>query len=164
LVAQHVTGDGYLVARSDRSNRGSQQGIIRIESIEEDTLNPNETRPPAIRTSVIGPLVNPVAATVAITTVAGKPVPENPKGWQAGIDMMIPAPGVVKLQLATSGVPVGTTVEVAMKPKVGGTAIRERTELNPSNCNPKGECTAFISFELPSGAYYAEATATFQTP
>ncbi len=83
---------------------------------------------------------------------------------QAGIDVIVPAPGKVKFQLATTGVPAGTTVEVALKPKVGGSAIRDRTELNPSNCNPKGECTAFISFELTKGAYFAEATATFQTP
>ena len=164
LVAQNVTGGGHLVARGNRDRSGGHHGVIRIESINEETMDPDRITPPAIRTNVIGPLVNPISSTVAITAVAGQVVPEVLRGWKAGMDVIVPAPGVVKLQLATTGVPAGTTIEVALKPKVGGPAIRDRTVLNASNCNPKGECTAFISFELPKGAYFAEATATFQTP
>ena len=163
LVARDVTGGGYLVARGNR-DRGGKDGVIRIESLNEDTQAADQSTPPAIRTNVIAPLVNPIVSSVAITTVAGQAVPETLKGWQAGIDVIVPAPGKIKFQLATTGVPAGTTVEVALKPKAGGAAIRDRTELNPSNCNPKGECVAFVSFELPTGAYFAEAIATFQTP
>lgn len=164
LVAQNVTGGGYLVARGNREKSGGHPGVIRIETIEEDALDPHQSTPPAIRTNVIGPLVNPITQTVAITTVAGQAVPETLRGWQSGIDVIVPAPGVVKMQVVTAGIPAGTTVEVALKPKVGGAAIRNSAVLNASNCNPKGECTSFISFELPKGAYFAEATATFQTP
>lgn len=165
LIARSVTGKGGMSARGDRGNhRQASPGIIRIESLHDDQLRPDWTAPPAMRSNVIGPVVNPVRSEVAITAIAGQAVPETLQGINGDVDLIVNAPGVVKVQVRTRGVPAGTTVEVAMKPKVGGAALRDRVELNASGCNPKGECTAFISFELASGTYFAEARATFQTP
>ena len=165
IVATSVRGKGSMVARGDRGHhRQASPGVIRIESLNDDELRADWMAPPAIRTNVIGPIVNPVRSELAITAIGGQAVPETLKGVHGNVDLMLKAPGAVKVQVLTRGVPAGTTVEVAMKPKVGGAALRDRVELNASGCNPKGECTAFISFELPSGTYFAEAQATFQTP
>jgi len=165
LVAQSVVGKGGMSARGDRGHhRQASPGVIRIESLNDDGLRPDWTAPPPIRTNVIGPVVNPVRSEVAITAIAGQAVPEALQGINGNVDLIVKAPGAVKVQVLTRGVPAGTTVEVAMKPKVGGAALKDRAELNASGCNPAGECTAFISFELPSGTYFAEARATFQTP
>lgn len=164
LIAPTITGGGWLAAQGGRGNRGGLPGVIRFETLEPDTMRADTIKPPAIRTQVIAPLVKPVPASVAITAVGGKAVPAQPQGFRGAVDVMVPKPGKIKIQIATKGVPAGTTVEVALKPQVGGKAIRDKAELNAANCNTKGECAAFIDFELASGSYFAEAAATFQTP
>lgn len=151
-----------------RENRGYHRnespGIIRIESLHDDELRPERSDPPVIRSNVIAPIVNPVRSSVTITAIGDQAVPDVLQGIDGDVDLVLQTPGSVKVQVQTQGVPAGTTVEVAMKPKAGGTAIRERAELNASGCNPSGVCTAFVAFDLPSGMYFAEARATFETP
>jgi hypothetical protein len=164
VLAARVRGGGVIRARGGRGYRDAQPGVIRIESLTEDELPAHRIAPPAIRSQVVGPLVNPVATRVDITAVAGQPVPEALTGVSGGVDLVLPAPGEIKFQLRTEGVPAGTLVELAVKPRVGGAATRERTELNASACDPAGRCTAFVTLELASGAYFVEALATFETP
>jgi hypothetical protein len=163
ILAREVSGTGWVIARGGRGE-GGLNGVIRIESLTEDRLNPDHVRPPAIRASVIGPLANPIAATIAITAIGEQTVPAELSGVTGGVDVIVPAPGQVAVQVETSGVPAGTTVEVAMKPRVGGAALRQTGELDPASCTPTGECRAFVTFDLPSGSYFAEAVATFRTP
>lgn len=165
LIAQTVQGGGGMSARGNRGYQGNQSpGIIRIESLNSDKLRADWSAPPVIRTHVIGPIVNPVASTVAITAIGDQAVPDTLNGINGDVDLVLKEPGSVKVQVQTQGVPAGTTVEVAMKPKAGGAAIRERAELNASGCNAAGVCTAFVAFDLVSGTYFAEARATFETP
>jgi hypothetical protein len=164
LVAKTVTGGGYVLARGG-AGTGNNDGIIRIEAIT-NTLTSDGSRvdPAAIRTSLIGPLVNPVASWVGITAVDGEAVPEVLTGSTGGIDVMVPAPGLITFQVETAGVPGGTEVAVALKPRVGGAAFRGTGLLDPESCTSAGECIAFVTFDLPSGAYSAEAEATFLAP
>lgn len=165
LIAQTVKGRGGMSARGNRGYHGQQSpGVIRIESLNDDELRADWSNPPVIRSNVIGPIVNPVTSKVAITAIGDQAVPDTLVGIDGNVDLVLKAPGSVKVQVQTQGVPSGTTVEVAMKPKVGGSAIRERAELNASGCNPAGVCTAFVAFDLASGTYFAEARATFETP
>ena len=76
------------------------------------------------------------------------------------IDVVLPAPGVAGVDVATSGVPSGTTVLVTVKPRIGGPAQSATVPLTA--CNSAGECTATTAFTLAAGAYFVEARATFQ--
>lgn len=163
LMSPHVRGAGTVSARGGGNNVAGNAGLIRIESFN-DSLSTSNVVPVAVRTRVIGSLVNPVASSVAITEIDGAVVPQPPRGGIGLIDMVVDAPGLVTIRIDTEGVPGGTTVEVAVKPDVGGTAARVEVELAANDCNAAGACFAFATFDLAQGAYYAEAAATFRTP
>jgi hypothetical protein len=136
-------------------------GVVRLEAIT-NTLPAGNTDPPASRTVAPGPIVNPFAPTVMVTAVGGQAVPAFPQGSVGGIDVFVPAPGPTEIGVATSGVPGGTTLQISVKPRVGGTPLVVNTPL--SNCDGAGNCIASVTPTLASGAYVVEARATFQTP
>ena len=72
------------------------------------------------------------------------------------------APGQTDVGLSTSGVPTGTTVNVTVKPRVGGVPIV--TPVTLTSCDPNGACLANVTFNLAAGGYFIEARATFSTP
>jgi len=164
LVATQVAGDGYLSARGNRGSRDGIPGIIRIESVEEAQFHAHRSEPQAIRSTVISPLADPVAARIRITAVGGQTAPPKRKEKETATEILLPKPGKTPVQVQTHGVPAGTTVEVTMKSKAGGQLLRQRGELNPNNCKEDGVCTLVLDFDLPSGAWFAEAMATFQVP
>lgn len=164
LVATTVTGEGVLQVEGDDGRNKSKDGIIRIETVEEDSFPPYRAYPRAIRSNVIAPLIDPLPTSIRITTVGGQPVPPKRKSKAYAVEVLLPRPGNTAVQVETRGVPAGTIVEVVMKAKAGGGQLRGREELNPKNCKASGECTAVLNFDLPGGAWYGEATATFQTP
>jgi len=164
LLGREVGGGGYIYARTWRGNVNESSGVIRIESLTDDTLVPNRLTPAARRSNVIGPLVNAMASSIAITAIGDQSVPDVLIGAKGGIDMVLPAPGKVRIQVETTAVPAGTTVAVTVKPKVGGTVLRQSAEINASGCSSDGKCTTYVEMEIPSGAFVAEAIATFQTP
>jgi hypothetical protein len=94
--------------------------------------------------------------------VGGQAVPAPATGNLGGIDVFVPVPGPTEIDVATSGVPSGTTLQVTIKPRVGGTVLALSTVL--SNCDRAGNCIAAVTPALASGAYVVEARATFQTP
>jgi hypothetical protein len=70
------------------------------------------------------------------------------------------------IDLETSDVPAGTTVEVKIKPKVQTALIRTITSevlLEPLNCT-NGVCLAAVLENLEPGGYIVEARATFLAP
>lgn len=170
LLAQSFVGasNSYLYARGSRNYSGGQQGVVRIEApqISPSTMNISYYNPMPVRSSVIGPVFNPVASQVKITAIGGQPVPDTGplQAITGGVDLTMPAPGTIDIQLGTSGVPSGTTVIVTVKPQKGGTTVSQTTTLNSLDCNTAGECIAFVSFDLDAGLYFVEAEATFQTP
>jgi hypothetical protein len=164
LVANAIVGTGGAFARGglvDCCTRTGGPGVIRLEAVT-NTLPPQNTDPPAFRAAAPGPLANPFSPTVAITTVAGQATPTPATGNLGGIDVFVPVPGPTEIDLATSGVPSGTTVAVTVKPRVGGTVVTLNTVL--TNCDTAGNCIAAVTPTLASGAYVLEARATFQTP
>jgi hypothetical protein len=164
LVAGAIAGPGGLYARSgivDCCNRTGGPGMIRLETVA-NTLPPGNTDPPASRAVAPNPLTNPFSPTVAITAVAGQSTPTPPQGGVGGIDVFVPAPGPTEIDLSTSGVPSGTTIQVSVKPRVGGALLVLSAAL--TNCDSSGNCVASMSPTLASGAYVIEARATFQTP
>ena len=160
LMADAIGGAGYITA-----------GAIRMESLT-NTFPANNTVPAASRVLAPGPVANPLTPTVAFTAVNGETqsvangalLSQQPQGVFGIVDVILAAPGVTIFDLATSGVPAGTTVEVTAKPRVGGAAAVTSTTLVPASCNGAGDCVAAVALDLDAGAYVVEALATFATP
>jgi hypothetical protein len=137
-------------------------GRIRLEAVDISAQTAFTPNPLALRITGPSPVSNAVAPTVNITHVNGDPVPVPPQGFRGAIDLTLPAPGVTSIDVATSGVPSGTTVEIKVKPRLGAPLPASVVPLQPANCNPQGQCTATTTFNLSAGAYLVEARATFQ--
>jgi hypothetical protein len=156
-------GNGRLWAQGLSAGSGSSSGTngrIRLESLDASAQTSFSSNPPAIRITGPGPVANPVSPTVKITGVGGQATPAVPQGGYGTIDIVLPAPGVTSVDLATTGVPSGTTLLVTVKPRIGGAAIPATVPLN--TCDGAGACTATTAFNLAAGAYIIEARATFQ--
>ncbi|MCU1383322.1 MAG: hypothetical protein JWL71_2019 [Acidobacteria bacterium] len=163
LLAYTIQGAGNIYARGGQAAAGPAgvNGAIRLEALN-NTLTVGATTPLATRAPGPGPIVNVITPTVAITSVGGQPVPSPPQGGVGIVDLVLPIPGSTSVALTTSGVPTGTTVNVTVKPRVGGAPVT--TPVTLTSCDPNGVCLASVSFDLAAGAYFVEARATFQTP
>jgi hypothetical protein len=166
LLANHfvTSGTAELFARGGSNpNNGTPSGAgrIRLESMDASALTVFGTDPPAQRVVGPSPLANPISPTVSITSVGGNPVPAVPQGTFGTIDVVVPVPGATSVDVATSGIPGGTTVQVTVKPRLGAQPVSESVPL--TSCNSAGNCQASATFNLPAGAYVVEARATFQT-
>jgi hypothetical protein len=162
ILATTLQGAGTVYARGGTGGVGNGgNGSIRLEALN-NTLNVSSTTPIAARTAGPGPIANVITPSVAITSVGGQTVPANPQGVYGAVDIVLPVPGVTSVGFSTSGVPVGTTVNVTVKPRVGGAPLTTPTTL--TNCDGTGACLANVSFDLQAGSYFVEARATFQTP
>jgi hypothetical protein len=168
LLANRIQGGGNIYARGGAAgaadatygaNAGGA-GRIRMEALF-NTFAADNTSPLAVRAPAPGPLVNPITPTVRITGIDGAATPANPIGFRNELDMVVDAPGVIQVDLATTDVPAGTDVAVTVKPKIGGLPTTQTVTL--ASC-ASGACTAAASFDLAAGAYVVEARATFQTP
>ncbi len=156
-------GNGRLWAQGAAGSQGGGTGTdgrIRLESLDASAQTAFTSNPPAIRITGPGPVANPVSPTVKITAVGGQATPAVPQGGYGAIDIVLPAPGVTSIDVATTGVPSGTTVLVTVKPRIGGPAQPVTIPLN--TCDSAGACTATTAFNLAAGAYIVEARATFQ--
>jgi hypothetical protein len=165
LVARSLSDGGTALvrARGAGSNFGSGTGTngrVRLESIDTTAQTQFTADPAAVRVTGPGPLANPIAPTVSITNVGGNAISALPTGYLGSIDVVLPAPGVTGVDIATTGVPSGTGVEVKVKPRVGADPMASTVPL--TNCDTQGKCSATATFNLSAGAYVVEARATFQ--
>jgi hypothetical protein len=94
--------------------------------------------------------------------VGGNAVPAVPLGVFGSIDITVAGAGSTNIDVATSGIPGGTTVQVTVKPRIGAVPLSATIPL--ATCNAAGACQASAAFTLTPGAYVVEARATFQTP
>jgi hypothetical protein len=139
----------------------SGAGRIRLESMDTSAQTALATDPPAQRLVGPAPLASPISPTVSITSVGGAAVPAVPQGTFGSIDVVVPVPGATNIDLATTGIPGGTTVRVTVKARLGALPVSADVPL--STCNAAGNCQATAVFNLVAGAYVVEARATFQT-
>jgi hypothetical protein len=163
LIANTIVGSGRVYARNGarwEDGAAAGTGRIRMEAAT-NTFPVNFADPIASRSSTPGPIVNPFNPSVSVTGVAGQPVPTPPQGGYAGVDIQVAAPGPTAIDLSTEGVPTGTSVEVKIKPRVGGATITQPVTL--SNCDATGRCLANVTVDLAAGTYSIEARATFQS-
>ena len=163
VLASSVVGTGNIYARggSNRSTGRTGAGRIRVEALN-NTMQVNGTDPIAVRAPGPGPITSLFNPTVAVTSVAGHTISATPQGNSGATDLVLGAPGVTSIDFATAGVPAGTTVNVTVKPRVGGAPATNTVPLN--DCDPDGTCSGTTTFTLAAGAYFIEAQATFQTP
>jgi hypothetical protein len=162
LVAKSLVHSGTvnLLARAGGGGNAGSDGRVRLESVDTSSQTAFGTQPAALRIVGPTPLANPINPTVTITSVGGSAVPAVPQGTFGAIDIVLPAPGATPVAISTTGVPSGTTVEVTVKPRIGGLAVSQTAPL--SNCNAAGACDTATTFNLAAGAYVVEARATFQ--
>jgi hypothetical protein len=156
LVAARLIdgGNARLWASAGFGGHNSSSGTIgriRLESLDASAQTAFAPQIAALRVTGPGPIANPVSPTVRITSVGGQTLPAIPQGGYGAIDVVLPAPGVTGVDVATSGVPSGTTVLVTISATVPLTT-----------CDASGDCTATTAFTLAAGAYAVEARATFQ--
>jgi len=167
LLANTISGSGHVYARGPSGFNGpSGAGKILMEALN-NTMTVGSTDPVATRLPGPGPLANVVNPSVAITAVGGQPVPSPPQGVFRGVDVLLAVPGSTSIDLATSGVPSGTTVNVTIKPRVGSAAMPapQTIPVPVTGCDGSGACLFSTTVSnLPAGAYIVEARATFQTP
>jgi hypothetical protein len=163
LLANTLAGTGRVFARGGTLVQGGRAGIgaIRAEALN-NTMNVSATDPLAARTPGPGAITNIVNPSVSITAVAGQAIAATPQGSYGGVDLILPVAGPTTVDFSTSGVPTGTTVNVTVKPRVGGAPATNTIAL--VNCDGTGHCLATTSFTLAAGSYFVEARATFQTP
>lgn len=169
LLANTIQGSGTINANGGNGGHccgtqgnGGGAGRIRMEAIF-NTFSASGTSPVAVRAPAPGPLVNPITPTVRITAIDGAASPVNPIGFRNSVDMIVDAPGVIQVDLATTDVPAGTDLEVTVKPKVGAPPVSQLVTIAPGSCT-SGACNIAADFDLAAGAYIVEARATFQTP
>jgi hypothetical protein len=170
IAAEGLGGGGKLYARGDSSS--NNDGGIRLEAYS-NSLSDDATDPVASRAQAPGPLLGPLSASVAITTVngemlsreSGEPLATLPQGGYGLIDVVLSAPGAVDLELLSSGVPINTEIAVSLKASPNGRSELLTALIDPGNCNADGDCTIAVSVpDVVAGRYVIEAQATFQTP
>ncbi|MCP5152799.1 MAG: hypothetical protein H6983_01445 [Ectothiorhodospiraceae bacterium] len=170
ILADRLVGNGAVSATGGvNGSVVAADGAIRLEAFTNETAASIAT-PVAVRAPAPGPLAPPLAQSVAITALQGEslsrangqPIATLPQGAFGAVDVLFDVPGIVDVDLETIGVPVGTGVEVTIKPRLGRNIIRRTTTLDPAQCDVDGRCTATVSIDIPAGQHLVEARATFQ--
>lgn len=171
LLATTVEGSGKLLARGGPTpsagfGRGSGgAGRIRIEAFQ-NTLPPSAAEPVAFLGAAPGPLESPLDPRVRIAEVGGAAVSRPPLGFGVAlgaVDVVVPAPGRVPVDVETRFVPGGTQVAVTVKPRLGA-LVPFTSAATLGGCSADGTCRATASFDLAPGDYLIEAEATFAVP
>ena len=164
----NITATGGTASPAGQASFGSD-GIVRLEAFTNN-FPPNETDPIAFIVGAPGTLVSPINQRVGITSVAGEtlsvrnnlPLDDSPQGAFGEVDVVLLAPGSIAINVATAGIPAGTSVEVVAKARRGGNLISAIAPLVAGNCDATGACQAATSLDLAAGQYVLEARATFQ--
>jgi hypothetical protein len=130
-------------------------GRIRLEAFTI-TLSGSQVIPAASTglPTIVG-LLNP--PTLSITSIGGVGVPSNPTGAGGGLDITLPnQSGPTDIDLAASGIPLGTTINVSIKPETGDPVNATSTPLSGTVSNSTATATA----TMPTGSSIISASVT----
>ncbi|WIV98031.1 hypothetical protein [Kinneretia aquatilis] len=161
LIATNLTGNGEISARYGSSGSAScgasggagGNGRVRLEA-ESVTRTAGTT--PAASTAQPGPVFIAGTPTLKITSVAGVNVPEPPTGV-ADVKLPVGTANPVTVTFATTGVPVGNTVRLAVTPNNGPEVSTVSTAL----AGTPQAATASATIALPGGSSTLQATITY---
>lgn len=163
LMATTISGNGTLSATGgsaagagDGCFNGGAGGVGRIRLEAESITRTAGSNPqyPAVTT----PSVVFVAGlpTLRITSVAGVVSPAEPTG-NADITLPVNTPTPMTVVFQTTGVPVGNTVTLRIKP-ANAAAI---SVVSPALTGTTDSATASVDVNLPTGPSTLEATTTY---
>jgi hypothetical protein len=166
LVATTISGNGTIQATgggqggsnsSPQPTSGGNGGAGRIR-LEAENLTRTAATNPAQPAGAItpGPIFVAGMPTLRISSVAGVSAPAAPTGTA---DIVLPASttGPIIVGFETTGVPVGNTVVLRVKPQNGLPSAATSPALNGSSTL----ATASVSVTLPSGPSTLEATTSY---
>lgn len=161
IVATTIAGNGVIdasgasyLATCFAGAGGGSAGRIRLEA---EIMNRNAATNPAYSfASTPGPVFVAGLPTLRITKVGGQDVPATPT---SDIDVTLPVdfPNPVTVELATTGVPVGNTVDLTVVPAQGDRVTAKSGALvgTPNNA------TANVQVAIPSGPSTLQASTTY---
>jgi hypothetical protein len=164
LVATTVSGNGPLSAQGTNSpnpgppcnaERGGASGIGRIR-IEAENITRTAASDPPHTFGAPGPVFIAGLPTLRITSVAGVAAPVEPTGT-ADITLPATTANPVTVEFATTGVPVGNTVRLTVKPANAAPI----SAVSPALTGTTENATASVGVSLPSGPSTLEATTTY---
>lgn len=171
LLADTVRGSGLLHARGGATpafgtaTEIGGTGRIRVEAFTNQIATGN-TDPVMQVAAAPGTLENALSPSVAIVDVGGAAVAQPAIGFSGSlgsVDVIVPAPGLVPVRVATRYVPSGTRVDLVAKPRYGA-LVPFAGSATLGACQPSGTCEGTASFDLAPGDYSIEARATFEVP
>lgn len=150
-----ITGEGTLNADGGAGvyGGGGGQGRIRLEA--ENLLGVRSTSP-AFTFGSPGPLFVAGQPKLRFLTVADVPVPANPAGFG---DVTVPAATAnpVSIALATSGIPVGSTIKVSVIPQFAQPISVD----SPPTTGSVDTATTSVSLDIPFGNNVLSAQTSF---
>jgi len=162
LIANTISGDGSLSVRgatgNGSSNKGSD-GRIRLEA-----YNATRTAGPVYVYYTPGSVFLTNRPTLAITSIAGTPVPAVPTGSYSQPDIILPGTtnSTVDIAISAANIPSGTDIVVSLIPKYGSASNTTATLSGTLQSS-----TALASLTLPAQDYAsiitAQASFTIQT-
>lgn len=164
LIANALTGNGQV--RAYGGGEGGD-GRIRLESgapiPTSLQIYPND---PRVRSDLIfTPLeppsvIVPALPSLQITTLDGVSVPYPLLGQFGASDVTLSTTGPKPVGLAASGIPLGTAVQVTVKPEIGSASVITVTSTPLTGTVESSTATATVELSI-VGSYYLEARATF---
>ena len=163
IVATTISGNGTIHALAgnvgSNANTGLQNGGKAADGrirLEAETFTRTAASTPPHSFGAPGTLFVAGLPTLAISSVAGTPVPANPTG---NADVTLPAntPNPVTIVFNTTGVPVGNTIKLTVTPANAAPI----TVVSPALTGSTDNATASVSVTLPSGPSVLSATTTY---
>lgn len=161
ILATRITGNGTIEANGAtyvttcwQGGGSGAPGRIRLEA--EQYQRTAGTSPIASISATPGPVFVAGLPTLRITQVGGFAVPEIPTG---DVDVTLPVdfPNPVTVEFATTGVPVGNTVQLRVVPAQGATVTATSGALSGTN----ESASASVQVTVPTGPSTLQATTTY---
>ena len=168
IVASTIHGNGPITAIGGSAGGGGAcnngitgcsgsgaPGRVRWESDVGSSRTAN-SNPVQTSSTTASPVFVAGLPTLRITTVAGVATPAEPTG---NADVTLPAntPNPVTVGFATTGVPVGNTVKLTVKPAGGAVVVATSPALSGTTNN----ASASVNINLPSGPSVLEAEVSY---
>lgn len=161
IVATTIAGNGAInavgagVGGTNCGGTGGIGGSGRIR-LEAENITRTASTNPGYAFAAPGTVFVPGLPTLKITDVAGAPVPASPTG---NADVSLPADiaNPVTVGLAATGIPLGTTITLTVKPSRGQVSTTNSTAL----AGAVESSTATASVTLPPGPSVLSATTSY---
>jgi hypothetical protein len=162
IVATTIAGNGTISAAGgtppggNNGGTGGTGGAGRIR-LESEIFQRTSATNPAYSFASPGPVFVAGTPTLAITSVAGVAAPATPTG-NADITLPSTTTNPVAVTFATTGVPVGNTVQLTLVPMSGGA---KTVVVSPALTGSTANATASVNVNLPTGPSVLQAQTTY---